>query len=175
MKTCYTAYYPSPLGSFAITCNANSVVRAYFLDPEQDLFSNLPSSLALIDHGAPPILKQALSQISQYFKGTRKDFDLPLDLSGPPFYLKVWQELMNIPFGATVSYGAIAKSVGNERACRAVGMANNRNPVSIIVPCHRVIGSNGQLVGYGGGLDRKEWLLAWEKKVVSDEKKCLPL
>jgi len=158
MRTTYNAYYPSPLGVFAITCNATAVVRAIFLPPTHSFSDDSLSSF-----NAPPILHEALFQIGQYFMGKRTTFDLTLDLSGTPFYLKVWRELLNIPFGTTVSYSAIAKRVGNEKACRAVGMANNRNPVSIIVPCHRVIGASGQLVGYGGGLHRKEWLLAWEK------------
>lgn len=150
----YTGYYLSPIGTFAITCSAASVVAANFID-------SAPSSH--FQENAPPIVHQALSQIEQYFDGTRREFDLSLNLSGSPFYLKVWQELMKIPFGSTASYGEIAARIGNPRACRAVGLANNRNPISIIIPCHRVIGATGKLVGYGGGLHRKEWLLALEK------------
>lgn len=102
-------------------------------------------------------------QLDAYFSGKLRDFDLPLDLQGTPFQVKVWKALLTIPFGETVSYGEQARRIGQPNASRAVGLANGRNPVSIIVPCHRVIGKNGTLTGYGGGLERKRFLLDLEK------------
>jgi methylated-DNA-[protein]-cysteine S-methyltransferase len=102
------------------------------------------------------------TQLSEYFAGQRQRFDLPLDLRGTAFQKRCWEALLKIPYGKTVSYGAIAKDVGSPKGFRAVGMANNRNPVAIIVPCHRVIASGGTLCGYGGGLPSKEWLLKLE-------------
>jgi methylated-DNA-[protein]-cysteine S-methyltransferase len=104
------------------------------------------------------------AQLAEYFAGTRQQFDLPLKLGGTPFQQQVWQQLLRIPFGETLSYGELAGRVGKPSAARAVGHANGRNPISIIVPCHRVIGANGSLTGYGGGLDNKRWLLAWERR-----------
>jgi methylated-DNA-[protein]-cysteine S-methyltransferase len=97
-----------------------------------------------------------------YFRGKRKDFDLPLDLEGSPFQLRVWESLRAIPFGETISYGELAQRIGQPKAARAVGLANGSNPIPIIVPCHRVIGSNGNLTGYGGGISIKEKLLSFE-------------
>ena len=109
-----------------------------------------------------PVLVEAERQLEEYFAGQRKDFSLTLDVAGTPFQRKVWNALRTIPFGETRSYGQIAKQIGNPGAMRAVGAANGRNPVSIVVPCHRVIGSNGQLTGFGGGLDAKAFLLTLE-------------
>ena len=109
-----------------------------------------------------PLIKKAANQIDEYLNGKRKVFDLPLTLNGTDFQVKVWKALQKIPFGKTKSYGEIAAAIGNPKASRAVGMANNRNPISIIVPCHRVIGSNGSLTGYAGGLELKQRLLELE-------------
>lgn len=106
----------------------------------------------------------ARRQMAAYFAGELTEFDLPLNMIGTDFQKIVWRELQNIPFGVTISYGQLAERVGNPNSSRAVGAANGRNPISIIVPCHRVIGSNGKLTGYGGGMERKEWLLAHESK-----------
>lgn len=106
-----------------------------------------------------------LNQLRDYFEGKRKTFDLPLVLKGSPFQVRVWEALQQIPFGETKTYKDIAQMIGNPKAVRAVGGANNKNPISIIVPCHRVIGSSGALVGYGGGLDKKEHLLNHEKNM----------
>jgi len=111
-----------------------------------------------------PLLKRAGKQLMEYLAGERKEFDLPLALEGTEFQQAVWKALLSIPYGQTRSYSQIAASIGNPKACRAVGMANNRNPVAIIVPCHRVIGADGRLVGYGSGLDIKEKLLNLEKR-----------
>jgi len=101
-------------------------------------------------------------QLNAYFKGELTDFDVPLRFGGTEFQRKVWSHLRDIPYGETISYGELARRVGSPNASRAVGLANGRNPIAVIVPCHRVIGSNGQLTGYGGGLDRKTWLLEHE-------------
>lgn len=114
--------------------------------------------------GETPLLKKAKSQLNEYFAGQRRQFDLPLAMPGTAFEQAVWRALGNIPYGQTRSYAQIAAEAGNPRAARAVGMANHKNPISIIVPCHRVIGANGKMVGYGGGLDKKEKLLALEKQ-----------
>lgn len=111
------------------------------------------------------LIKTAANQLNEYLKGKRKDFDLPLKPEGTEFQKKVWQELCNIPYGETRSYKQVAEAVGNSKASRAVGMANNRNPILIFVPCHRVIGSNGDLVGYGAGVDIKEKLLLLEDAI----------
>ena len=106
---------------------------------------------------------EAKRQLSEYFAGERTTFDLPLAADGTAFQQRVWQELCNIAYGETISYGELARRLGEPNASRAVGMANGRNPVSIVVPCHRVIGANGKLTGYGGGMERKAFLLALEK------------
>jgi O-6-methylguanine DNA methyltransferase len=107
-------------------------------------------------------LRQAVDQLGRYFAGERAQFTCPLDLHGTPFQLKVWNALTRIPYGETRSYAEIAREIGHPSAVRAVGAANGANPIAIIVPCHRVIGSNGSLTGYGGGLPTKAWLLALE-------------
>ena len=109
------------------------------------------------------LIKEAFRQLSEYFSGERKFFDLPIQTKGTDFQEKVWDTLKQIPYGETRSYKDIATAIGNPKAVRAVGMANNRNPIMIVIPCHRVIGANGQLIGYGGGLDVKEKLLTLEK------------
>ncbi len=112
----------------------------------------------------PFCLKEGLIQLDEYFKGERRKFSVKLDLRGTDFQKQVWRALLNIPFGQAASYRDVAEAVGNKKAVRAVGNANRVNPVTIIIPCHRVIGSDGSLVGYGGGLWRKRWLLSLEQK-----------
>ncbi len=109
-------------------------------------------------------LRDALRQLRAFFAGELREFDLALAPEGPKFHRQVWRELCNIPYGETISYGELARRVGSPNAFRAVGRANGANPISIVIPCHRVIGSNGKLTGYGGGLPRKEFLLALERK-----------
>ncbi len=108
--------------------------------------------------------KEATLQLQAYFRGELKEFDLPLSLDGTTFQVNVWKKLCTIPYGTTISYGELAQRIGNPKAMRAVGLANGSNPIAIIVPCHRVIGSNGKLTGYGGGLPIKEKLLALESR-----------
>lgn len=108
-------------------------------------------------------IRKTYLQLKEYLSGKRKNFDIEIEMIGTEFQKKVWKELLNIPYGETRSYKDIAIAIGNEKACRAVGNANNKNPIAIIVPCHRVIGSNGSMTGYAGGLDIKEKLLKIEK------------
>ncbi len=110
------------------------------------------------------VLDRAQRQLAEYFCGARKEFDLPILLEGTPFQKMVWDALREIPYGETVAYGEIARRIGRPRASRAVGMANHAKPISVIVPCHRVIGANGSLTGYGGGIERKRALLELESK-----------
>ncbi len=114
------------------------------------------------DDGNSVVLKEAERQLAEYFAGDRTAFDLPLAAVGTAFQRRVWDALRAIPYGETVSYGELARRIGQPTASRAVGLANGKNPISIVVPCHRVIGSNGTLTGYGGGIERKQFLLALE-------------
>jgi methylated-DNA-[protein]-cysteine S-methyltransferase len=120
--------------------------------------------------GHSDLLDAAVTQIREYFTGNRTTFDLPLDLGGTPFQEKVWRELGSIPFGTTISYGEQARRIGRPQAARAVGAANGRNPVPVVLPCHRVIGSGGALTGFGGGLDTKRTLLRHEAEVLAAER-----
>jgi methylated-DNA-[protein]-cysteine S-methyltransferase len=148
----YYGYYESPIGLLEVICTKEGLLSVEFVDKK--LSEVYPNSL----------LEEVLKQLDQYFKGERKEFDVPLSLGGTPFQNQVWNELQNIPFGRTLSYKELAVKLGNEKATRAVGNANGKNPISIIVPCHRVIGSNKSLTGYAGGLDRKKWLLEHENR-----------
>ena len=113
-----------------------------------------------------PLLADCARQLAEYFSGTRRVFDLPLHPVGTAFRMKVWSELQQIPYGQTITYGELARRVGNARGSRAVGGANHHNPISIIIPCHRVIGADGSLTGYGGGLDMKDALLRLEGSLI---------
>ncbi|HEX5228816.1 MAG TPA: methylated-DNA--[protein]-cysteine S-methyltransferase [Bryobacteraceae bacterium] len=115
----------------------------------------------------PAPLREIMGQLRRFFAGELRDFDVKLAPEGPDFHRRVWRELCNIPYGETISYGELARRVGSPNASRAVGRANGANPIAIVIPCHRVIGSNGKLTGYGGGLPRKEFLLALERKQMS--------
>jgi methylated-DNA-[protein]-cysteine S-methyltransferase len=143
----------SPIGNVVVKATAKGVSEAYFSDEgiERESEGNA-------------ILNACLLQLEEYFNGARREFSVPLDLRGTEFRLGVWRALLQIPYGKTSSYGRIAATIGKPKASRAVGGANHNNPVSIIVPCHRVVGSDGGLTGYGGGLDRKRWLLDHEAK-----------
>jgi methylated-DNA-[protein]-cysteine S-methyltransferase len=118
----------------------------------------------LIENKTHPVLLQTQQQLNEYFQGQRTQFDLALDFAGTEFQQKVWQALLTIPFGETRSYKQIAEQIGNVKAVRAVGAANGKNPISIIAPCHRVVGANGKLVGFAGGLENKDILLKIEKR-----------
>jgi len=124
-------------------------------------FGNSVPSGAVVDNSAN---REIVKQLSEYFEGKRTRFELPLDVEGTPFQKSVWNELLRIPYGETRSYGDIAKALGKPAAARAVGMANHNNPVAIVIPCHRVVGQNGSLTGYAGGLHLKEQLLSIERQ-----------
>lgn len=148
----FVGYYQSPLGPIKIEHSGQGITSLIFTD-EPD-----------IPHETPKSILPAIIQLKEYFDGNRKTFDFRLDVSGTDFQKKVWSYLIDIPFGETETYLNIAKKIGNPKTIRAVGNANGKNPVSIIIPCHRVIGSDGSLTGYAGGFWRKEWLLNHEKK-----------
>lgn len=114
------------------------------------------------------LIKKTYSQLKEYFAGNRKSFDIPISANGTEFQIKVWKELQKIPYGKTATYKEIAENIGNKNASRAVGMANNKNPIAIIIPCHRVIGSNGNLTGYAGGINIKKILLNLEKQTLKN-------
>ena len=151
---------PSPVGILKLVATKNALV-AVLWENENPKRVRLAELIEQVDH---PILLAAQKQLSEYFAGTRQRFDLPLDFEGTEFQKSVWQALLDIPFGETRSYRDIAEQVGNIKAVRAVGAANGKNPISIIAPCHRVVGMNGKLVGFAGGLDNKKILLGLEKQ-----------
>lgn len=150
-----TAVIRTQIGNIEIEEKEGNIVRIEFTEEMNPTDEKNVTS---------PVLREAIKQLQEYFAGQRKEFDLPIKMQGTEFQKKVWQALQEIPYGEVSSYGKLAEKIGNSKACRAVGMVNHRNPIAIVVPCHRVIGSNGKLVGYAGGLDKKEWLLAMEKK-----------
>ncbi|CAN5457759.1 methylated-DNA--[protein]-cysteine S-methyltransferase [soil metagenome] len=125
------------------------------------LFSEEPKNNGVVND----VLINALSQLEEYFSGKRKDFNLPLRPAGTPFQLRVWDELTKIPHGKTISYLELAKRLGDEKAIRAAASSNGKNPIAVVIPCHRVIGSDGSLTGYAAGLERKSWLLGHEQGV----------
>ncbi len=157
----------TPLGEIRLAGTLRGICRVSFHSrPSADWsvwfqrhFSHLPEKASL------PLLETAARQLREYFSAKRRVFNLPLDLRGTAFQIRVWEELLKIPYGSNLSYGGVARRIGNPRGSRAVGIAAARNPVPIIVPCHRVIGSDGKLVGFAGGLPIKEWLLKLEKRV----------
>lgn len=153
-------YMPSPVGRLKLVATDSALV-AVIWDNENPKRVRQAELVEQLDH---PILLDAQQQLNEYFQGQRQTFELPLDFEGTEFQKKVWQALLNIPFGETRSYRQIAEQVGSPKAVRAVGAANGQNPISIIAPCHRVIGSGGKLVGFAGGLDNKEILLKLEQQ-----------
>ena len=154
--------YQSPIGKLLLAASERALSGVYF--EEHKHFKGMHGWQRDDDH---PVLQQTQQQLVAYFAGTRREFDLPLDMAhGTAFQQLVWQALRSLPYGSTASYLTIAKSIGNPGAVRAVGAANGRNPISIIVPCHRVIASSGALTGYAGGLNNKVTLLALEAKSV---------
>jgi methylated-DNA-[protein]-cysteine S-methyltransferase len=150
MKSVQRAFIKTPIGFLELAGTEKGLQQINFLD-----FKVRPKR-------TPSCLKMAADQIEEYFAGKLTHFTVPLDLEGTPFQQKVWEEVQKIPFGSTLTYVDIAKKMGNMHILRAVGGANASNPVPIIIPCHRVIGKTGKLVGYGGGLKRKKWLLEHE-------------
>lgn len=149
-KSCYLS---SPIGILKLEADENGICSLEICRDE---------NVEVTEKPVCPILKKAKEELAEYFSGKRKVFTVPVSIHGTDFQMKVWESLKKIPYGETRCYGEIANDIGNSKAARAVGMANNRNPVMIIVPCHRVIGKDGSMVGFGGGLAAKEYLLRLE-------------
>lgn len=149
-----TAYVKTPLGIAKIEGDKHGLTAVTLLDSEEK-----------ISHTIPEVLEDAVYQLQEYFKGVRQEFSLTLNPQGTAFQKKVWKALPQIPYGKTISYLELAKTLGDQKAIRAVASANAHNPLWIVIPCHRVIGSNGSLTGYAGGLYRKKWLLNHESPV----------
>jgi methylated-DNA-[protein]-cysteine S-methyltransferase len=158
--TIYYSEIESPLGSLFVQGDGESVTGLYL--PQHKGWSGLDDSWKRSDEP----FREVRDQLADYFAGERQQFDLPIRPAGTPFQQQVWEALTQIPFGATMTYSELAERVGKPFASRAVGAANGRNPISIIVPCHRVIGANGKLTGYAGGVERKKWLLELERSVL---------
>lgn len=148
-----TCWLDTPVGPFSVTVDGEAVTAVRF--GRHGVAADSAEEL-------PPVLAQAVGQLREYFAGERREFSLPLAPQGTPFQRKVWAALCEIPYGETRTYGQIAARIGQPGAARAVGMANNRNPVGVVVPCHRVVGASGALVGYAAGLPVKEFLLRLE-------------
>jgi methylated-DNA-[protein]-cysteine S-methyltransferase len=146
-----TGYYHSPIGCLELKADDEGLVSLHFCDKTK------PQTKS--DH---PVIRQSFAQLDEYFAGKRRSFELPLSAKGTEFQKKVWDALLQIPYGKTVSYSEIAKTIGRPKACRAVGLANGKNPIAIIIPCHRVIAAGGGLGGYAYGLEIKKKLLEIE-------------
>jgi len=152
MTNKFYGYYNSPIGILEIIASEDAIISAMFVEEIGE------------SSGETEILKEAIKQFYEYFNGTRKDFNIKYEIRGTEFQKKVWQVLVEIPYGVTLSYKELANKIGNEKASRAVGKANSKNIISIIIPCHRVIGADKSLTGYSGGLHRKRWLLDFESE-----------
>lgn len=152
----------TPIGMLTVVASPVGV-RAVLWPEEREGRVVLPADVRPAAE-SDAVLAVALVQLREYFAGTRRTFELPLDPQGTPFQQSAWEVLRTIPYGTTLSYGEQARQMGDARKARAVGAANGRNPISVIVPCHRVVGSNGSLTGFAGGLSSKEWLLAHEQQ-----------
>jgi methylated-DNA-[protein]-cysteine S-methyltransferase len=158
---------PTPIGELVLTADPDGALTRLYLPNRPPDTSGWERDDALLE----PVLRQ----LGEYFAGERTEFDLPLEPAGTPFQRSTWLALREIPYAETINYGQLALRVGNPKASRAVGLANGRNPISIVVPCHRVIGADGSLTGYGGGLDRKRLLLDLERRVAGAEDPQLSL
>lgn len=160
----HSATHPTPVGILTLVTSDRGLRAVLWprLSPQRAGISPRPRR-----NPAHPILRKATRQLDEYFAGSRTSFDLPLDLEGTRFQLAAWRSLAEIPFGATTTYGRQAAALGIPRAARALGAANGANPVCIVLPCHRVIGADGTLTGFGGGLPVKQWLLDHEAQVLS--------
>lgn len=154
----YFSWMESPTGWIEITADDEGVTSVFFHDKKQPNGKN-----------SNPFTEQCEKELDEYFSGKRKEFTVPLHPIGTPFQKRVWKELCDLPFGKTASYLDLAKILGDEKLTRAVGTANGKNPIGIIIPCHRVIGADGSLTGYAGGLHRKKWLLMHEGVIAQHE------
>jgi methylated-DNA-[protein]-cysteine S-methyltransferase len=166
----YYTCIESPIDPILLTSDGTSLTGVYMNVPKKN--PRIGEDWVRSDDAAP--FPEARRQLALYFEGRLTQFNLPLAVTGTPFQQQVWDELQAIPYGVTLSYGEVARRIGMPSASRAVGMANGRNPIGIIVPCHRVIGANGKLTGYGGGLPRKEALLAFEAAVAAKGPQAFP-
>ena len=160
---------PTPIGDLILTASDTALTGVYFPTSRR---GPPPTSSAGWEEdtgrgAASALLARAGIQLNEYFAKTRTAFDLPLEAEGSKFEHRVWNALVTIPYGTTMSYGALARLLGDKHASRAVGLANGANPIPIIVPCHRVVGTKGELTGYGGGLERKRWLLEHEGALIA--------
>lgn len=155
MSKIFKYFYDSPIGILELSATDRGLCGLYFVEEKTE--SNEKESA---------ILKITITQLDEYFSGNRIEFDLKLLPEGTDFQMKVWKQLLKIPFGVTKSYLDIAIALGNRNALRAIGNANGKNKISIIIPCHRVIGANGSMTGFGGGIWRKKWLLEHEQKYI---------
>lgn len=155
----------SPVGPLTLVSDGTHLTGVYF---EQHRHAPTGHGERVSPDDAPRVLQDAAAQLGEYFAGERRDFDLPLRHEGTPFQRRVWAVLRTIPYGRTWSYGQLAAELGQPGAARAVGLANGRNPVSIVVPCHRVVGASGAITGYGGGMDRKRVLLDLERQATGE-------
>lgn len=151
------SFVDSPIGPLMISTEGTALTGLYMGKP-----SKRPSIVDWREDPDERVLRETAKQLNEYFSGKRRKFELPLKFSGTEFQHRVWHALTEIPFGETRTYSQLARHIGNPAACRAVGLANGKNPIAVIVPCHRVIGADGSLTGFGGGLPRKEWLLGHE-------------
>jgi methylated-DNA-[protein]-cysteine S-methyltransferase len=161
-RTLYRTSIDSPIGELTIVAVDDAVVAIRF-DTDRD--RRQPDVLAASELADHPVLRAAAGQLAEYFAGERTEFELSLAPTGTAFQLDAWQALRRVPYGTTVSYGEQAAAMGDRRKARAVGAANGRNPIPIVVPCHRVVGSNGHLTGFAGGIEAKAWLLDHELRV----------
>jgi methylated-DNA-[protein]-cysteine S-methyltransferase len=161
----YVFYYETKIGTMGFAENGKAITDIFFKGIDAPKYE--PEMVK----EETPLIKKAAGQMLEYLEGRRKEFELPLDPGGTPFQKAAWDALLTIPYGETKSYKQMAEKVGKPKAFRAIGMANNRNPIAIVIPCHRVIGSNGSLIGYGGGLNIKEALLEIEKRNLNDREK----
>lgn len=159
MTDLYSTYYQSPVGLLRISGTDHYISEIHFIDHIEGLQNER------VNISDKPILIQCIEQLIQYFQGERRNFEFPIHQEGTVFQKRVWEELKGIPYGKTISYLELARGMGDPNVIRAAASANGKNNIAIVVPCHRVIGSNKELVGYGGGLWRKKWLLEHEQKV----------
>ncbi|MEO6314709.1 MAG: methylated-DNA--[protein]-cysteine S-methyltransferase [Chitinophagaceae bacterium] len=153
----YITYYASPIGNIRVGCNETCITEVHFMDEAEEL-PPAPGE-------TPPVLQSCVDELNEYFQGTRIQFNVPFYQEGTVFQERVWNQLISIPFGKTISYLTLAKQLGDPKCIRAAAATNGKNKIAVIVPCHRVIGTNKDLVGYAGGVWRKRWLLEMEAKI----------
>lgn len=154
---------PEPFGALLLVARGGGLAEVRWRD------ASVPDGAAPVGAGGDAVLAAAAAQLGEYFAGAREAFELPLAPEGTPFQRRLWARLADVPFGATTTYGALAEALGDPNLARAVGAANGANPLPIVVPCHRVVGSDGSLTGFAGGLDAKRWLLAHEGRAVQGQ------